>query len=412
MLQQLFTEERIRSEGQSGLKRVRHVTDGTRPYHYEGHAAPNKLGSMHNHWNYHRTVGMGEFIAVLNGVEFRTRHNDYGLYMPDVNDPDLHAVDEIPLPEVPPEVLRQPTVEDQILEMREWFKAWKDQDFSVRDYRPYFKPVLCYLEGAWMMSSEKIDEPFFSQRHAVEASSWFDLQEKIRFTSYTGSKNVRENFSFLPTTIVDIVNGTVPVLAQWNYRILCHPIQRELPTSRFRAVDDLAVRMRNKMTYEQLIGSREARFQLNPRDTDTWRDEPSVYNLMDQIMAEIPGKDNYQGQLYDDAFGADAYEYGTNEFQSAKNVAYYHRMYKTDTRDAMGVQARHRGFSDDSLYMAMTSHEEVAGMGVEICKGRGSRQKCSTWRQRWSYAIPLEIIYMTPLQTWNPMDIEYKGHHK
>ena len=33
--------------------------------------------AIHNHANNERTIGMGEFVAVLNGVEFRTRHNDY-----------------------------------------------------------------------------------------------------------------------------------------------------------------------------------------------------------------------------------------------------------------------------------------------------------------------------------------------
>ena len=40
------------------------------------------MASIHDHANNIRTVGMGEFVAVLNGVEFRTRHNDYRLYMP------------------------------------------------------------------------------------------------------------------------------------------------------------------------------------------------------------------------------------------------------------------------------------------------------------------------------------------
>jgi len=37
------------------------------------------------------------------------------------------------------QVLAQPTVELQIQEMREWFKAWKNGDHSKRDYRKYFK---------------------------------------------------------------------------------------------------------------------------------------------------------------------------------------------------------------------------------------------------------------------------------
>ena len=38
------------------------------------------MAAMHDHANNIRTIGMGEFVGVLNGVEFRTRHNDYRLY--------------------------------------------------------------------------------------------------------------------------------------------------------------------------------------------------------------------------------------------------------------------------------------------------------------------------------------------
>jgi hypothetical protein len=62
----------------------------------------------------------------------------------------------------------------------------------------------------------------------IDAENWFDLQEKIRFTSYTGGKHYLENFSYLPTTIMNIVNGT-PEYAQWNYRISCHPLKHDLP---------------------------------------------------------------------------------------------------------------------------------------------------------------------------------------
>ena len=35
--------------------------------------------------------------------------------------------------------------------------------------------------------------------------------------------------------------------------------------------------------------------------------------------------------------------------------------------------------------------------------------KCSDDAQKWTYSIPLEIIYMTPLSKWNPYDIVYRG---
>ena len=33
-------------------------------------------------------------------------------------------------------------------ELREWFRAFKTQNKSHRNYPEYFKPILCYLEGS------------------------------------------------------------------------------------------------------------------------------------------------------------------------------------------------------------------------------------------------------------------------
>ena len=125
---------------------MRHNDEGTRPYHSSSHTGLS-MASIHDHSNNIRTIGMGEVIAVLNGVEFRTRHNDYGLRMPVNGSSTYHQVEDIPFPDVPPEVTQHENIDDQIAEMREWFKAWKKQDNSVRDYRKYFKANLCYMEG-------------------------------------------------------------------------------------------------------------------------------------------------------------------------------------------------------------------------------------------------------------------------
>ena len=69
---------------------------------------------------------------------------------------------------------------------------------SLTAWRCLCRPLLCYLEGAWT-NDVNLDEPFDSDRHHLDASSWFDLQEKVRFTSYTGDKDQLENFAFLPT---------------------------------------------------------------------------------------------------------------------------------------------------------------------------------------------------------------------
>lgn len=185
--QQLFVEERIRSDADSGVKQIRHLREGTRNYYAPTHTSSISVLAIHDHSNNDRTVGMGEFVGVLNGVEFRTRHNDYRLYMPHKTSKDLHKTEDVPFPEVPPEVTSKKTVKEEIEEMRKWFKAWADQDHIQRDYRKYFKPVICYLEGSWThVKGDDIDEPFESDRHFIDAATWNELEDKIRFTSYSG----------------------------------------------------------------------------------------------------------------------------------------------------------------------------------------------------------------------------------
>merc|ERR1719378_1101390 len=285
MLQQFFTEERIRSEGNSGIKQIRGRSVGLKSYYSSNHNG-NSMASIHDHANNIRTVGMGEFTAVLNGVEFRTRHNDYRLYMPSETSDKYHEVQDIPFPDVPPAVSSKDSLGEQVKEMREWFKAWRDQNHTVRDYRKYFKPVLCYLEGAWTRPGKSVDEPFHSDRHFVDAKTWFDLQDKFRFTSYTGSKSLLENLPFLPTTIMRYVNETIPVFAQWNYRIACHPLKQDVPLSKLKPVDDVSTRMKTRRSFYQFLHSRSARFSAD----ESQYDRPSTRTFLDDLMKRFPVK--------------------------------------------------------------------------------------------------------------------------
>ena len=411
MMQQLFNEERIRSEGDSGVKVKRHRHEGTRPYYSDSYTGLQFL-SIHDHANHLHTIGLGEFTAVLNGVEFRTRHNDYGLYMPSTKTNNYHETEEIPLPDVPPEVSTKKTIEDQMAEMRLWFKAFKERDRTTRDYRKYFKPVLCYLEGAWTHAKhdDRIDEPFISDRHSIMAADWDDLHRKIRFTSYSGSKNNGENLAYLPTSIIDMVNDSDPIFAQWNYRIMCHPLTRYVDTDRLRVVDDLAPRMAFLRTLDQHALSRSARFQLNSVNDDTFEDGHTKYTFLDLLMSEIPGKENYRKFLRDESFGLTSMKY--TDARRTLNAARYHRWYQFSKPGAMGRQHAHRGFSDSNVFMALNKQPKVVPQTTndECRKNRYNTTVClKKYTQRWSYAIPLEIIYLTPLGRWNPYDIEYNN---
>lgn len=285
MLLRFFEEERVRSEGQSGLVQQRLRNIGLRNFHTETHTGV-AAAAIHDHANNIRTVGMGEFSAVLNGVYFKTRHNDFRLNKPSKASMDFHATDEIVFPPVPTEVTNKGTVEEQIDELKEYFTAWRDQNLTKRDYRPYFKPVLCYLEGAWMNVSNSIVEPFESDRHFIDANTWMELHEKTMFAAYSGAKSLLENLSLLPTKILQLINGTVPIFAQWNYRILCNPISKDIPLGAFDLVEDLSARMMGQKNIEKHRHSRAARFQLNSTD------------LLDEIMGEIPGVNNHAGESH------------------------------------------------------------------------------------------------------------------
>ena len=408
ILQQFFVEEKIRSDGGSGLKGIRQNYGGTQSYHYPDDTSTS-VAAIHEHANNIRTIGMGEFIGVLNGVEFRTRHNDYRLKQPHSTGSGYHQTEDIEFPEVPPEVLELETVEEQIDEMREFFKAFKDQNITHRDYRPYFPAVLCYLEGAWTLADgDNIDEPFDSDRHFIDATSWFDLQEKVRFTSVTGRKSQLENFAYLPTTIVEMVNDTVPRFAQWNYRILCHKVSKDVPTIKLRPVEHLAARFSNQWTYDKYLQTRATRFQIHDHAHHIENKERDTF--LDTLMHEIPGKDNYQGNITDDAMGATVLHINGQSNEEA-NAAFYHRYFKVIDDGAMGEKIRKRGFSDPQLFVALTTQEKVAAFSYEQCTGKRTNKVCEKLYQRVSYAIPLEIIYLSPLSLWNPYNITYKGDY-
>jgi len=354
---------------------------------------------------------MGEFTAVLNGVEFRTRHNDYKLVKPQTIPTDgnsttipYNKVEDIVFPDVPPSVLAKGTIKEQIEEMREYFRAFKEQNSTRREYKKYFKPILCYLEGGWTQSgSGEIDESFDSDRHHLDASSWLDLQEKVRYSSYTGRKDRFENFAYLPTTIMKVVDN-IPMLAQWNYRIVCHPLKDDLPTNRLRLIDDIEVRLAYKQNIDQYESSRSARYKVAPRNTTTWKDGVYRYDFLDSLMGEIPGKDGYGANIVDDGISGSRAKDFTDPTKDL-NAAYYHRWFTGD-RDAMGSKWQHRGYADDSLFVAATTQAKIAPLEVKYCR----KKVCRSANQRFTYAIPLEIVYMNPLQQWNPYGIDYKPY--
>eukprot|EP01128_Nolandella_sp_AFSM9_P002048 TRINITY_DN12443_c0_g1_i1.p1 TRINITY_DN12443_c0_g1~~TRINITY_DN12443_c0_g1_i1.p1 ORF type:complete len:742 (+),score=172.27 TRINITY_DN12443_c0_g1_i1:241-2466(+) len=514
---------------------------------------------------------MGEFGAVLNGVAFWTRHNDYQLSQPrqEGGSANYNKLTPIAQPDVPPSVLSAGGVTAQIDEMREYFRAFAEQDTSIRDYTPFFKPILCVLEGAWIHDAVDLTEPFDSDRHFIDASSWEELNDMTRFLFNSGRKNNDENLPYLPSSIRSMINteefsfnsgsasgdifanklpfasarsyiqkerdeaqhfaddqltvqvalnseglyvyiqgsrhgggpaggftattscisggcatataywcgedgqssscrgdyvdgvgsstlsygagktghvmygpltgrwevsvaisgqtglagarvwkdgqtfepvnfsdvitlngftdDPIPSLANFEYRIFCHPLKDDLPTNRLRVRDDISQQLYDSkpLPAANLTNTRRAIFDLNSKDSSRFYDGKYNYQLIDSLMEQIPGKDNYDADLDEILNGQQSYHYQTGE---PLNSGYYSRYYQMDKGDAMGRLKRKRGFNDQNMWAARTTQEKVAGLSV-FSEDDGLTE------EKWTWAIPLEIIYLTPLVNWNPYDI-------
>jgi len=403
-------ESLLRSSGGSGVTSSRGTGTGSHPYHTASWSTYHaSFLSIHDHADIRDTIGMGELEAVMNGVNFKTRHNDYRLLQPSVSSEVMKRTSSIDFPPVPPTVLAfGSNVTAQILEMKEYFRAWSAQDESIRDYKPYFKPVLSYMEGWWGVDSN-FEEPFDSDRHKVAADSWAALYDRVRLLEQHGWKDSGENIPWLPSKMWGLRDGVAPQLARWNYRILAVPLKDDLELSRFVAEPDLQVQLSflQPQTTADLFKTRAARFRLNKYigenkahiETERYSRSP-MYSYLDDLMAQIPGLDNFSPStppqddvVYDSRLGNEtAFNY--NDRIEKLDSRFYNRYFSVSTAGAMGTSFRRRGWNDDNLWVASTSQESVAAL-----KGADGRL------DRKSYALPLEVIYMTPLAQWNPYNL-------
>ena len=206
---------------------------------------------------------------------------------------------------------------------------------------------------------------------------------------------------------MNVTEDGVPVFGQWNYRILCHPIRDiDLKLTDLKPVDNLPNRILTDSTFDEYITKRGARFTINPYD---W-DQEYEWDLLDEIMRQIPGRDNYPANITDEVYGLTKLDVADGE---VLNTGYYHRWYMVQEKGALGETISRRGFADRNLFVAETTQERVAATSYQHCRFPNSprRKTCRTMEKRFTYAVPLEVVWLTPLNAWNPFDIEYKGEY-
>ena len=174
--QQFYLEAISQTEGNSGITMVMPPFKMHVPPNKEHHPDYEVLPAIHSHPDMKNFLGLSDLGVVLNGIYFRTGSLHYQLRRHTKRHHRFGSQENIPMPRVPHEVSKLRNIDDQISEMRLWFRAFHNQDHSKRDYRKYFKPVLCYLEGTWMKRNKRKLEKRF------HAKKFRDLVEQVLYS--------------------------------------------------------------------------------------------------------------------------------------------------------------------------------------------------------------------------------------
>ncbi|KAK2170405.1 hypothetical protein LSH36_3g24014 [Paralvinella palmiformis] len=393
--QQFDVDEMVRAAGSSGIKKMKMRSQGTKPFYSTSFADRVSVAGLSDHSHVLRELGSDQIAVVLNGVEFRTSENDYQAQKRAHRKRGRGKTEDVTLPPVPRQVTRSHSVNGQIIELRKWFSAWKKQNRKIRDYRKYFKPLFCYLEGAWTKSkqTDRIKAPFRSKFRSIDASSWGNLADMVRFIDYSGWDAI--DYPYEPTHLLKRSRDHKAYVAQWSYGIFCHPIEGDLPLKHLQLVDDLKTRMINgHKTIYAYANSPAARFRFKSQ------------SYLDFLMSHIPGRDGYGRTIRDKPFKQNLY-LGNSRWVRLNN-ANYHRWYRMGSKQGRNIY--HRSSSDSNVFMARTTDPSIVEIETQRCLDTSKpnvKNHCEKVKQRWTYAIPLEIVYMTPLQKWNPYNIKY-----
>ena len=209
-------------------------------------------------------------------------------------------------------------------------------------------------------------------------------------------------------------NKSKPIYSKFDHRILSHQLTKDLPTSHLKLVLDPVSELRNDWNQQTYEHSAAAKFDIEGVDVNGRRPLPGhekslFYSYLDGMMEEVPGKDNYGASITANGFDATIKSANPRNKGKILNGAHYHRPYKLTTKDAMGVDTAQRSYCD-RVYVALTSQMKVAGPSYHVTDRRGKVTK--TVKVKASYAVPIEIVYLTPLNKWNPFEIEYKSDCK
>lgn len=365
----------LRARGHSGIMAVRQYT-----YHGDlrGTASSEKgtPGHMHQHPEWGDLVGTGEVWGCINGWLFKARHRDHHMERPADAGSAWLATEKLLPPALPPEINPADTVEAQTAAMAELFNRYNAGEFPSG-----FRADLTALEVWFEPYSTTIGDTFHSQRHALQTSSMTDALRLMMHYAHSGLKDRFENQSVEMPMVAWLDADGNPQLGILRYRMVCTSLESLGDVRQhLEPVDDFSFD-------EGGWGRSSQRFRV--------RENTNAPGALDQMMGLLPGLDGAGANLTEThtRYGQTESVRTWMDSSSPINAAYYNRFAQALGDDAANRHHFVRGDYDPYLFVASNTRTEVLPMTL------------NGHTYRWSWAIPMEIVIRTPLESWNPYSI-------
>lgn len=354
--------EYIRQNDNTGIMRVKQHSDFPSAPFKQPIDTHYSLMDIHQHQNYEAMPGMGQYSFVANGYIGYTRHNDYK----------LEAQGATAFSKVKVEAPSVPNYNFTIQNMQDLFGRYMSGNL-VEEEKELFQWNMSHLV-CWWQEVDSLDgyinDTFDSFRHTYGRSKPIVLAANFNEMRASAKKARFENVPFIPIASKGVGKDGKTVYSVFLYHIVTSHIssldgkrwdgfmsKKEdiLSSAKFGEVSDLSVK---------------ARFEFSNKDDfdEAIKNIPSIGGLSEEIT-------NYK-------------TIDGHTVTAPQNVARFHRKYQIAFLDAVGRGSYRNGFNDPTLIVAHTEHPKVVN-GI-------------------SYMIPLEMILRTPLETWNPNDLEVK----
>jgi hypothetical protein len=364
-----------RARGHSGLMAIRQYT-----YHGDlrGTASSEKgtPGHMHQHPEWGDLVGTGEVWGVINGWTFKARHRDHRMERPaDAGSAWLATTKLLP-PPLPTEITRETTVAGQTTAMAELFRRYNVGEFPVG-----FRADLTALEVWFEPYSSTIEDTFHSPRHTLQTNSMTDALRLMMHYAHSGLKDRFENQSVEMPLVAWVDADGNPQLGILRYRMVCTALTSMGDVRQYlEPVEDL--------TFDEGgWGHSSQRYRV--------MDGANAPGALDTMMSLLPGLDGAGASLTETHTRYGVAESIRTWADSNKplNAAYYNRFAQALDDDAANRQDFIRSDYDPYLFVASNTRTEVLPMAL------------GATTYHWSWAIPMEIVIRTPLESWNPHNV-------